>query len=69
MVSGIPTISHALRSILSLIKYFTIAGQKYVVNYFQKTLHIKWIPWHHGMVCQVADGGDGLQIGRIAANY
>jgi hypothetical protein len=29
----------------------------------------KWVPCHHGMARpQVADGGDGLQIWRVAAN-
>jgi hypothetical protein len=29
----------------------------------------KWVPCHHGMARpQVADGGEGLQIWRIAAN-
>jgi hypothetical protein len=31
--------------------------------------HVKWGPGHHGMArSQVADGGDGLQIWRVAAN-
>jgi hypothetical protein len=31
--------------------------------------HFKWVPCHHGMArSQVADGGDGLQIWRVAAN-
>jgi hypothetical protein len=31
--------------------------------------HFKWDPCHHGMSCpQVADGADGLQILRVAAN-
>jgi hypothetical protein len=31
--------------------------------------HVKWVPCHHGMACpQVADGGAGLQIRRVAAN-
>jgi hypothetical protein len=31
--------------------------------------HVKWVPCHHGMVHpQVADGGDSLQIWRLAAN-
>jgi hypothetical protein len=30
--------------------------------------HVKWVPCHHGMARpQVADGGDGLQIWRVAA--
>jgi hypothetical protein len=32
-------------------------------------LHVKWVPCHHGMAHpQVADGGDGLQIWRVAVN-
>jgi hypothetical protein len=31
--------------------------------------HVKWVPCHHSMVRpQVVDGGDGLQIWRLAAN-
>jgi hypothetical protein len=31
--------------------------------------HVKWVPCHHGMARpQVADGVDGLQIWRVAAN-
>jgi hypothetical protein len=31
--------------------------------------HVKWMPCQHGMARpQVADGGDGLQIWRVAAN-
>jgi hypothetical protein len=31
--------------------------------------HVKWVPCHHGMARpQVADGGEGLQIWRVAAN-
>jgi hypothetical protein len=30
---------------------------------------VKWVPCHHGTARpQVADGGDGLQIRRVAAN-
>jgi hypothetical protein len=30
---------------------------------------VRWVPCHHGMARpQVADGGDGLQIWRVAAN-
>jgi hypothetical protein len=32
-------------------------------------LYVKWVPCHHGVARpQVADGRDGLQIGRAAAN-
>jgi hypothetical protein len=35
---------------------------------YQGVNYVKWVPCHHGMVCpQVADGGDGLQIWRVAA--
>jgi hypothetical protein len=31
--------------------------------------HVKWVPCHHGMARpEVADGGDGLQIWRVAEN-
>jgi hypothetical protein len=31
--------------------------------------HVKWVPCHHGLARpQVADGGDGLQIWKVAAN-
>jgi hypothetical protein len=31
--------------------------------------HVNWVPCHYGMACpQVADGGDGLQIWRVAVN-
>jgi hypothetical protein len=30
---------------------------------------LKWVPCHHGMArCWFADGGDDLQIRRVAAN-
>jgi hypothetical protein len=33
------------------------------------TIHIRWVSCRHGMARpQVADGGDGLQIWRVAAN-
>jgi hypothetical protein len=32
-------------------------------------INVNWVPCHHGMARpQVADGGDGLQIWRVAAN-
>jgi hypothetical protein len=31
--------------------------------------HVWWVPCHHGMARpQVADGGDALQVWRVAAN-
>jgi hypothetical protein len=35
----------------------------------QKSCHVKCVPCHHGMTRpQVADGGDVLQIWRVASN-
>jgi hypothetical protein len=32
-------------------------------------IHVKWVPCHHGMARhQVTNGGDGLQIWRVATN-
>jgi hypothetical protein len=32
-------------------------------------IHVRWVPCHHGMARpQVADGGNDLQIWRVAAN-
>jgi hypothetical protein len=37
--------------------------------YIGHPFHVTWVPHHHGMVLlQVADGGDSLQIWRVAAN-
>jgi hypothetical protein len=34
-----------------------------------RTNHVRWVLCHHGMARpQVADGGNGLQIWRVAAN-
>jgi hypothetical protein len=36
---------------------------------YYKDLQVRWVPCHHGMARpQVAGGGDGLQIRRVAAN-
>jgi hypothetical protein len=36
---------------------------------YSKINHVKWVPCHHGMARpQVADGGESLQIWRVAAN-
>jgi hypothetical protein len=32
-------------------------------------IHVEWVTCHHGMArSQVADGGDGLKIWRVAGN-
>jgi hypothetical protein len=37
--------------------------------FYEVRVHVRWVPCHHGMARpQVADGGDGLQIWRVAAN-
>jgi hypothetical protein len=34
-----------------------------------ESCHVRWVPSHHGMARpQVADGGDALQVWRVAAN-
>jgi hypothetical protein len=36
---------------------------------YKLIIPVKWVPCHHGMARpQVADGGEGLQIWRVAAN-
>jgi hypothetical protein len=27
--------------------------------------HVKWVPFHHDMTSEVADGGDGLHIWTV----
>jgi hypothetical protein len=40
----------------------------YRVHKSPPLVHVKWVPCHHGMARpQVADGGNGLQIWRVAA--
>jgi len=32
-------------------------------------IHVKWVPCHHNIArTQEADGGDGLQVWRVAVN-
>jgi hypothetical protein len=38
------------------------------INTMNSKCHVTWVPCHQGMARpQVADGGDGLQIWRLAA--
>jgi hypothetical protein len=47
---------------------FTRAETAYFCTHMQ-ALHINWSPCHHCMARpEVADGGDGLAIWRVAAN-
>jgi hypothetical protein len=40
---------------------------KFYIDGFQAS-HIRWVPCHNGMARpKVLDGGDGLQISRVAA--
>jgi hypothetical protein len=44
-------------------------GLFYVLKCIQLSFNVEWVPCQHGMARpQVADGGDGLQIWRVAAN-
>jgi hypothetical protein len=39
------------------------------LNFLYCLIHVKWVPCRQGMACpQVADGGEGLQIWRVAVN-
>jgi hypothetical protein len=40
-----------------------------LINFRNANSHVKWAPCHHGMARHyVVDGGDGLQIWRVAAD-
>jgi hypothetical protein len=54
-------VTSTLVTLLKLI-YFFVQVLLYV-------LFVEWVPCYHGMARhQIADGGDGLQIWRVAAN-
>jgi hypothetical protein len=41
----------------------------YISDSSSKEVHVRWVPCHHGMSRpEVVDGGDSLQIWRVAAN-
>jgi hypothetical protein len=47
---------------------YLITGCVFTAWYLAKH-HVRWVTFHHGMACpQVADGGEVLQIWRVAAN-
>jgi hypothetical protein len=65
------------RTIVSILQEFNTRTSKtkrgvksvYFVMLMKDGYHVKWVPCHHGMARpQVADGGGGLQIWRVAAN-
>jgi hypothetical protein len=36
---------------------------------YQEMYHVTWVPCHNSMACpRVVDGGNGLQLYRVAAN-
>jgi hypothetical protein len=52
--------------------YHTNDSVKFVsdsnINTMKSKCHVTWVPCHHGMARpRVADGGDGLQIWKVAA--
>jgi len=43
--------------------------EKLIIAKVAKKFHVRWVPCHYGVARpQVADGGEGLQIWRVAAN-
>jgi hypothetical protein len=41
----------------------------YILKAMLQTNHVRWVPCHHSMARpQVADGGNTLQVWRVAAN-
>jgi hypothetical protein len=48
---------------------FSYASTDMKICSYTSTPDVRWVPCHHGTARpQVADGGDGLQIWRVAAN-
>jgi hypothetical protein len=54
----------------SILKKTGVVGSSWKLFYTCSVrLHVKWVLYHHGMARpQVAIGGDGLQVWRVAAN-
>jgi hypothetical protein len=41
----------------------------YICVYMCPYIHVRWVSYHHGMARpKVADGGDALQVWRVATN-
>jgi hypothetical protein len=57
---------------VGITEFFDIGqSPKKIVNpkYYTPLSHVKWVPCHHGMArTQAADGGDGLQLRKVAVN-
>jgi hypothetical protein len=61
----------AKRIFISLIQFLYLLRliYRYCLLANIENVHVRWVPCHHGMTRpQVADGGNGLQIWRVAAN-
>jgi hypothetical protein len=56
-------------NILTFRSIFTPFRTQFDKEFWNLLFHVRWVPCHHGMRRpQVADGGSGLQIWRVAAN-
>jgi hypothetical protein len=57
-----------IKSFVCLFHRFNLPEKSYC-QYCKFSIHVKWVPCHHGMARpQVGDGGDGLQILKVDAN-
>jgi hypothetical protein len=54
---------------INLWLYSLLLGLSRYFSFLIFYIHVRWVPCPHGMARpQVADGGDGLQIWRVASN-
>jgi hypothetical protein len=66
-IEGAP-LSDELTSTQNFVRKLKIPTPVNILN-FVKKFRVRWVPCHRGMARpQVADGGEGLQIWRVAAN-
>jgi hypothetical protein len=66
VVHSLATYLHAASNLICI--YLLLLSYKYF-QFAADPFHDRWVPCHHGRACpQVADGGDGIQIRREAAN-
>jgi hypothetical protein len=63
------TIIFILGNIFSRLDYYLNFVLNYFISIIRISSQVRWVPCHHGMARpQVADGGDFLQVWRLAAN-